>query len=116
MIPFQTINLKLATARERNYMEAYQTLFSGTGRLFADSGIDVSHTEYNRGFSLMVFDLTPDLCSSTDHFNPKQKGNVTLDIQFTQGLPNAINLIVFAEFESIVEIDYGRHVTYDYSA
>jgi len=116
MLPFQTIHLKLATVRERNYMEAYQTLFSGTGRLFADSGIDISHSEYNRGFGLMVFDLTADLCSSSDHFNPKQKGNVTLEIVFTQGLPNAINLIVFAEFESIVEIDYGRHVTYDYSA
>ena len=116
MIPFQTINLKLGQARERNYMEAYQSLFSGTGRLFADSGIDIDRSDYIRGYALMAFDLTPDLCSSSDHFNQKQKGNVSLEIQFTRGLPNAINLIVFAEFESIVEIDYSRHVTFDYSA
>ena len=116
MIPFQTIHLKLSQASERNFMEAYQTLFSGTGRLFADSGIDIDRSEYIRGYSVLAFDLTPDLCSTSDHFNQKQKGNVTLEIQFTRGLPNAINLIVFAEFESIVEIDYSRHVTFDYSA
>lgn len=116
MIPFQPINLKLARASETNFMEAYQTLFSGTGRLFADSGIDIERSEYNRGYSLLAFDLTPDLCSSSAHFNQKQKGNVSLEIQFTTGLPNAINLIVFAEFESVVEIDYSRHVTFDYSA
>ena len=116
MIPFQTLHLKLGQASETNFMEAYQTLFSGTGRLFADSGIDIDRTEYIRGYSLLAFDLTPDLCSTSDHFNQKQKGNVTLEIQFTKGLPNAINLIVFAEFESIVEIDYSRHVTFDYSA
>lgn len=116
MIPFQPLNLKLTQASQRNFMEAYQTLFSGTGRLFADSGIDISRQDYNKGYGLIVFDLTPDLCSTSDHFNQRQKGNVSLDIQFSTGLPNAINLVVFGEFESIVEIDYSRHVTFDYSA
>lgn len=116
MIPFQPLTLKLARASERNYMEAFQTLFSGTGRLFADSGIDIDRTEYNQGYALVAFDITPDLCSTSDHFNQKQKGNVALEIQFNTGLPNAINLIVFGEFESIVEIDYSRHVTFDYTS
>lgn len=116
MVPFQPLTLKLANAKEINFMEAYQSLFTGTGRLFADSGIDISRGDYNRGYALFVFDLTPDLCSTSDHFNPKQKGNVSLEIQFNSGLANAINLIVFGEFESIVEIDYSRHVTFDYSA
>ena len=115
MVPFQTINLKLSQASETNFMEAYQTLFSGTGRLFADSGIDIDRADYIRGYSLLAFDLTPDLCSTSDHFSQKQKGNVSLEIQFTRGLPNAINLIVYAEFESLVEIDYSRHVTSDFS-
>ncbi|KAK3745933.1 hypothetical protein QZH41_003069 [Actinostola sp. cb2023] len=116
MIPFQPITLKLTQAKETNFMEAYQSLFSGTGRLFADSGIDIGRGDYNKGYGILVFDLTPDLCGSSNHFNQKQKGNVSLEIQFTTGLPNAVNLIVYGEFESIVEIDYSRHVTFDYSA
>lgn len=116
MVPFQPLNLKLAQAAQRNFMEAYQTLFSGTGRLFADSGINISRQDYNQGYGLIVFDLTPDLCSTSDHFNQKQKGNVSLDVQFNSGLTGAINLIVFGEFESIIEIDYSRHVTTDYSS
>ena len=116
MTPFQPLNLKLTDTSKTNFMEAYQTLFSGTGRLYADSGVDISRSDYNQGYGLIVFDLTPDLCSSSDHFNQKQKGNVSLDIQFSTGLANAINLIVFGEFESIVEIDFARHVTFDYSA
>ena len=116
MIPFQPITLKLAQAKETNFMEAYQSLFSGTGRLFADSGIDIERGDYNRGYGILAYDLTPDLCGSSDHFNQKQKGNVSLEIQFTTGLPNAVNLVVYGEFESIVEIDYSRHVTFDFSA
>ncbi|KAK3702157.1 hypothetical protein QZH41_005460, partial [Actinostola sp. cb2023] len=115
MIPFQPITLKLAQTKETNFMEAYQSLFSGTGRLFADSGIDIGRGDYNKGYGILAFDLTPDLCGSSDHFNQKQKGNVSLEIQFTTGLPNAVNLIDYGEFESIVEIDYSRHVTLDHS-
>jgi len=116
MVPFQPLTLKLSQANQKTFMEAYQTLFSGTGRLFADSGIDVARNEYDKGYGLVVFDLTPDLCSTSEHFNQKQKGNVSLDIQFSTGLPNAVNLIVFGEFESIVEIDYSRHVTVDFAS
>ena len=96
-------------------MEAYQTLFSGTGRLFTDSGIDIAREDYNKGYAILVFDLTPDLCSSSTHLNQKQKGNVSLEVQFSAGLANPVNLLVYGEFESTVEIDFARHVTFDYS-
>jgi hypothetical protein len=114
-IPFKPITLKLTRASETNFMEAYQTLFSGTGRLFADSGIDIGRRDYNKGYAVLAFDLTPDLCSSSAHLNQKRKGNVSLEIQFSTGLPNAVNLIAYGEFESTVEIDFARHVTFDFS-
>jgi hypothetical protein len=114
-IPFKPINLKLSTAGGQNFMEAYQTLFSGTGMLYQNVGNDISRSDYANGYGLLVFDLTPDHCSSSAHLNQKQKGNVSLEIQFTTGLANAINLVVYAEFESIIQVDGGRHVIYDYS-
>lgn len=114
-IPFKPITLKLARTSETNFIEAYQTLFSGTGRLFADYGIDIGRGDYNKGYGILAFDLTPDLCGSSTHLNQKRKGNVSLEIQFSTGLPNAVNLITYGEFESTVEIDFTRHVTFDYS-
>jgi len=113
-IPFKPLTLKLSDAKETNFMEAYQTLFSGTGRLFSDSGIDIARSDYNQGYGLIAMDITPDLCSSSSHFNQKQKGNLSLEIQFNRGLTAAVNLIVYGEFEAVYEIDYSRHVTFDY--
>ena len=67
-IPFKPITLKLARASEMNYIEAYQTLFSGSWRLFSDSGIDISREDYDKGYGILAFDLTPDLCGSSTHF------------------------------------------------
>ena len=114
-IPFKPITLKLSTADGQNFIEAYQTLFSGNGMLYQNTGNDISRKDYSNGYGLLVFDLTPDHCSSSTHLNQKQKGNVSLEIQFTTGLANAINLVVYGEFESIIQVDQGRHVIYDYT-
>ncbi|KAK3745395.1 hypothetical protein QZH41_001434 [Actinostola sp. cb2023] len=114
-IPFKPINLKLTAAGGKNFIEAYQTLFSGSGMIYQNVGNDISREDYSNGYGLLVFDLTPDHCSSSTHLNQKQKGNISLEIQFTTGLVNAINLIIYGEFESIIQVDQGRHVIYDYT-
>ena len=43
------------------YIMAYSTLFSGTGKLQKDEGIDITRMDYSNGYTLYAFDLTPDL-------------------------------------------------------
>ena len=69
---------------------------------------------YARGYTLYAFDLTPDL-GEDDHFNLVREGNVRIDMKFSVALPNTINVIVYAEFENIIEIDRTRNVKFDYS-
>lgn len=114
--PLKPINLKLTSAGGRNFIEAYNTLFTGTGILNHDSGNDISRDDYYQGYGVICLDLTPDACSASDHFNERNKGNLTLEMQFSRGLPSAVNLIVYGEFESLIEIDQGRHVIYDFSS
>ena len=66
--------------------------------------------------ALFAFDLTPDLSEGGNHFNLVKQGNLRLEIQFAQPLPNTINVITYAEFENIIEIDKSRNVIFDYSA
>ena len=96
------------------YVTAYMSLFTGTGTQFEDAGYGIQRDEYGRGYTLYAFDLTPDL-SEDDHFNLVREGNVRIDMKFSVALPNTINVIVYAEFENIIEIDRTRNVKFDYS-
>jgi hypothetical protein len=102
--------------RTSKYIRSYLSLFTGTGQLYQDEGNEVSRDDYGQGYTLFAFDLTPDLAEGGDHFNLIKQGNLRLEIQFAQPLPNTINVITYAEFENIIEIDKSRNVIFDYSA
>ncbi|XP_070171501.1 uncharacterized protein F54H12.2-like [Polyergus mexicanus] len=46
------------------YVEAYQTLFAGTGIHFLNEGNSISRDDYSKGYTLFAFDLTPDLSAN----------------------------------------------------
>ena len=96
------------------FVTACMRLFTGTGKQFMDSGNSIERSDYSRGYTLYAFDLTPDL-GEDDHFNLIKEGNVRVDMKFSVALPNTINVIVYAEFENIIEIDRTRNVIFDYS-
>src|SRR6218665_3844789 len=99
----------------RQYINAYATLFTGTGKWMRDEGNQISREDFAGGYALYAFDLTADQCEG-EHFNLFKKGNVRLDMKFAQALPNTINVIAFAEFENILEIDRSRNVLFDYKS
>lgn len=97
------------------YINAYATLFTGTRKWKSDEGNLISREDFASGYALYAFDLTADQCDG-DHFNLVKQGNVRLDMKFAQALGNTINVIVFAEFENILEIDRSRNVLFDYKS
>jgi len=99
----------------RQYINAYATLFTGTGKWMRDEGNQISREDFAGGYALYAFDLTADQCEG-EHFNLLKQGNVRLDMKFAQALPNTINVIAFAEFENILEIDRSRNVLFDYKS
>ena len=60
------------------YIQSFMTLFNGTGKCYRDEGNDISRGDYNNGYALYAFDLTPDLCDS-EHFNLTRHGRVVSD-------------------------------------
>ena len=73
-IPFKQLTLKYpkdpdgkidTTAgedAELDFDEAYNTLFSGTGKIYSNAGLDIDRDDYPGGYALYAFDLTPDMC------------------------------------------------------
>lgn len=96
------------------YVASFLSLFSGTGKLNKDEGNDISRSEYPNGFALYAFDLTPDLAEH-DHFNLHREGSLRLDLRFGTALPATINVIAYAEFENVLEIDRNRNILFDYN-
>ena len=65
-VPFKPLQLSHMDATIR-YIEAYLSMFNGTGKLFYDTGKDISRDELKNVYALYAPDLTPDMCGSWDH-------------------------------------------------
>ena len=113
-VPFKPLQLSY-TAATRRYIEAFLTLFSGTGKMFYDVGNDISRDEFVNGFNLYSADLSPDICGSSDHFNVVQRGNLAVDIKFSTAPAGAVSLVCYGEFENTIHVDCERNVIYDYA-
>ena len=125
-IPFKQLTLKYpkklngeidTTAGEDDALdfdEAYNTLFSGTGKIYSNAGLDIDRDDYPGGFALYAFDLTPDMCKSSQYFNTVQRGSLSLALTF-QSQPEALALVCYGDFENVIRIDAERNAIYDIS-
>ena len=97
-----------------DFDEAYNTLFSGTGKIYSNAGLDIDRDDYPEGYALYAFDLTPDMCKSSQYFNTVQRGSLSLALTFkAQSEPLA--LVCYGDFENVIRIDAERNAIYDIS-
>ena len=113
-IPRKPLFLKFDEAGGQNFIAGFQSLFSGIGKLSQDTGNQVTRSDYGQGYTLFAFDLTPDHCPG-EHFELIKQGNLRVELHFAQPLANTVNLIIYAEFQNVIEIDANRNVLYDYT-
>ena len=112
-IPWAPLKPSYATD---NYIRAFFTQFSSGDGINTDTGNTIDREEFKLGNTLYCFDLTPDLSSSSaHHFNIIKRGNLRVEMAFEHVLPFTGNVIVYSEFESVIEIDNARKVTHDYA-
>ncbi|GFW43333.1 uncharacterized protein F54H12.2 [Trichonephila clavipes] len=96
------------------YIRAYLTLFVGTDRMGQDRGIFISRKEYKDSNTLLGFNLSPDLCSSGEHLSLIKHINLRLELKFSKSLEQTVCVIVFAEFENLIEINKSKNILYDF--
>ena len=96
-----------------DFDEAYNTLFSGTGKIYSNAGLDISRDEYPGGFALYAFDLTPDMCKSSDYFNTVQRGSLSLALTFREAAQHPLAMVCYGDFENVIRIDAERNAIYD---
>ena len=101
-VPFKPLKLKFD---EKLFVTAYNTLFSGTGKLHGNSGSIIKREDYSEGYTIIIADLTP--FEIGDNFD--------LKAGFKSPLAATINVLVYAEYDNVIEIDSNRNVIKDWS-
>ena len=83
----------------RNFTDAVEKHFSNH-----DCGINLK--EYNQGFTLFTFDLSDSVVKT-------RTGELRLRVEFSEGLPNAVNMLILGRFPAKFYINESRVVSYD---
>ena len=98
---------------EKLFVTAYSTLFSGTGKLHGNSGSIIKREDYSEGYTIIVADLTP--FEIGNNFDLKEEGTLSIDLVFKSPLAATINVLVYAEYDNVIEIDSNRNIIKDWS-
>lgn len=63
--------------------------------------------------TLFMFDNVANGCADSNALNPRQTGDLQLVLEFGAAPGHNISLIIFGEFENLLEIDSNGAVLYD---
>ena len=105
-VPSKALQPKFSS---NNYVEAFQSLFTGMELDGKDVGLGCSRSDYSKGYALVVFDLSSEVTDAVVQTVQKQ-GNLQLEVRFASPLPEAINVILYASFPGEIKINQSRSI------
>ena len=94
---------------------AFYTQLTGGDVTSSDNGNTIEREQFVNGHALYCFYLTPDLSSSCrHHFSVIKSANLRLELGFEVALSITGNVLVYSEFDNVIEIYNDRNVTKNY--
>lgn len=98
------------------YTQVYVDFMRVTGSLNASRGIGINYEDFlDGGHVIYAFDFTPDMADG-GHVDRIKYGSLRLEGQFANPLPNAVNVIVFSEYDNLLQVDRARNVITDFAS
>ena len=97
------------------YVRSFFNLMVASGLANRDAGSNISRMDFENGFALYSVDLTPSLLDDNQLFELVKSGALRLEMKFTQPLQRSVTVVVWAELDSVIEIDRSRQVLTDFS-
>jgi hypothetical protein len=84
------------------YSRAYYSLYNSVFKGAIDHGNNISRKEFGNGYTLFVYDLTPDMTSG-DKFNLIQNDKqIVVKLQFVTPLESPIYAICYFEYDALL--------------
>ena len=95
-------------------LRSYLSLYQAMGSLGQNQSFGLTLDAYQKGYTLWGYDLTPDQGAEEDVLHPIKTGNIRMELQFAEALADTINVVVYAEFDNLIEINHLREVITDF--
>ena len=111
--PYETLQLVQNTAARDN--QGYFRFLRASGASCKKKGNMVEREDWGQGknCTLVMFDKVANGCADSQRLNPKQTGDLQLSLEFGAAPATNITVLVYEEFENLLEIDSNRAVLYD---
>lgn len=99
---------------ERLYVRSYHSLMLATGLINRDNGSYIEYRDFNLGYGLFAFDLSPSLLDGDQQFELVKSGALRLELKFSEALTQPVHVLVYGELDSMIEINRSRQVLTDF--
>jgi len=99
------------------YTREYIGLFESLNQLTTDSTISLNLNDWANGNTIYGFNFAPDLsddCCKMGFASVVKKGALKIELKFSTALTETISVLLYCEYDSIIEIDSNRQVYTDY--
>lgn len=97
------------------YSRSYANTMQTFRYLNSDDSNGMTYEEFGNGYTLYAYDLTPDNDITATHRHAITTNNLRLELNFKRNLPKTINVLLYAVFDSFVEVTKLRDVLTDYN-
>ena len=98
------------------YQREMHSLYEALDMLDTDSNFAINRNNYNDGNTIYGFNFAPDLssgCGAAGHVNPIRYGSLRLSIRFGEATPTPVTVLIYCEFDKILEVDIARKAQID---
>jgi hypothetical protein len=93
----------------KTYVRSYNDLFYSSGRWDGDVDIDVTREEFANGNAIYAFQIEP--VNSDGYLSLLKSANCRLELTFSVATENALALVLYGEFQGLMDIDRARSVS-----
>ena len=100
--------------KTKSYVESYFRLMDTYHYFNTDDTNGLRYADYGGGYTLFAFDMTPDKTLTTHCVHPSNLESLRYDFQFADPLPTTANVVVYAVYDSHIEITQLREVIHSY--
>ena len=111
--PYETLQLNHDNGEKD--LAGYHRFLDATGALCKQQGNMVRFKDWGqtKNCTLFAFDNVASGCVDTPHLNPRQTGELQIEIILGANVAHALTFIVYGEFENLLEVDQNQAVYYD---
>lgn len=100
---------------EDQYAQSFLMFYENIGAITEQRNLAIDYKKYKNGYSLFAFNLTP--TDSNLDFELIKTGTTQLHIKFADSTPSSgIQIIVYAEYDGMYQIDHFRNIHMDHEA